>query len=282
MKIKFNHGLFHKLLFFFGGSHVVAILASRSLLKSVVLRTEIIQPTMDIFANTNSWSILLWLLISGLLLYAMIRFERFGGGFYKLFFTLLIFIGIESIFLAFNMGIAVILALVLTIIYWQQKNIFFRNILVALSLAGLALTIGLAFTPTSIVIILILFAFYDVVAVYVTGHMVKMANVMIRARAIFGFVIPTKQSFFRLSSEEIRPGDNVMILGSGDVLLPMMLAVSMTPFSIEKGFIIAIFNLFGLLLMQLLFENQKVRRPMAALPPIVLFSILGYLVVTLF
>ena len=69
-----------------------------------------------------------------------------------------------------------------------------------------------------------------------------------------------------------------MILGSGDIGLPVVLASSVAGYSLDDAIIVAIFSLAGLFLTHLIFVNQRERKPMAALPPIATMSIIGYLV----
>ena len=129
--------------------------------------------------------------------------------------------------------------------------------------------------------ILAILSVYDIIAVYWTKHMVKMAEGMIASHAIFGFIIPAKFSGFKEKISAVRPGENFMILGSGDIALPLVLVVSVARVSFLQAIIVAGFSILGLLAMHLIFVNQKQRRPMAALPPIAALSIIGYLVSSL-
>ena len=116
------------------------------------------------------------------------------------------------------------------------------------------------------IVLLAVFSVYDIIAVYKTKHMVKMARDMMEAGAIFGLIIATK-----------KPKD-FMILGSGDILLPLILSATVAAYSILGAVIISLFAAAGLFVTHLLFSNQKRRKPMAALPPIATLSIIGYLV----
>ncbi len=79
---------------------------------------------------------------------------------------------------------ALILALILVILLNMYPRILFHNVLFSCSLAGIGATLAASFDPISIVVILGILAFYDIVAVYFTKHMVKMAQ------------IPAKQGVF--------------------------------------------------------------------------------------
>lgn len=147
-----------------------------------------------------------------------------------------------------------------------------------LTFAGIGAVIGLSFTPETVVILLVALSFYDIIAVYKTKHMVALAEGMIKSRAIFGFVIPTMPADIKEKMTRVVPGEQFMILGSGDVILPLLLSASLVRISLPASAIVAVFSVGGLFLMHLIFSNQKTRRPMAALPPIALMTIMGYLI----
>ena len=151
-----------------------------------------------------------------------------------------------------------------------------------ITLAGLGAILGLSLTPLTVVIILVVLSFYDIIAVYRTGHMIKLAQTMIQTRAIFGLVIPEKAEGFKENVRAVEPGERFMILGSGDVVLPLVLAAALASISLRQSITVAVFACAGIALTHLLFANQPERKPMAALPPIALMSIIGYVVATLF
>jgi presenilin-like A22 family membrane protease len=72
-----------------------------------------------------------------------------------------------------------------------------------------------------------------------------------------------------------------MVLGSGDIGLPLVLAASSVVASLNAAFMVAGFALVGVMAMQWLFTHQDKPMPMAALPPIAALSVLGYVVATL-
>jgi len=108
--------------------------------------------------------------------------------------------------------------------------------------------------------------------------MVELAEAMIQSRAIFGFVVPSSFRGFKERMIRVSPGEQFMILGSGDVILPLLLSASLVRTSVSQALIVAAFSVLGLFLMHLIFTNQKTRQPMAALPPIALAAIVGYIV----
>lgn len=210
------------------------------------------------------------------------RFKPAASIFFRIFLAVIIFSGSQAI-LSIWLGDAgsLLAALVLVLIFWFRNNVFWHDIIMILTFAGIGALIGLSFLPMTVVWLLVALSFYDIIAVYKTRHMVALAEGMIRSRAIFGFVIPTSPVGLGERMTRVAPGDQFMILGSGDVILPLLLSASLARISWQSSAIVAAFSIAGLFLMHLIFNNQKTRRPMAALPPIALMTIVGYLALSL-
>ena len=234
-------------------------------------------------------------IFAAIFFFAVYKFPRFSSVFYKLVLSIIIFSASQTVlsiwlarlsFASQNLGgLAPITALAgglaALALFWLYRAVWMQDLVMLLTLAGIGAIFGLALTPLTVVIILVILSFYDIIAVYKTGHMVKLAETMIQARAIFGFIIPTALSGFRENVTKVRPGEEFMILGSGDVILPLLLAASLVRISVSQAAVVVVFACLGLLITNLLFTSQKTRRPMAALPPIAAMSIIGYLVASL-
>lgn len=211
--------------------------------------------------------------------FAAYRFPRFSAVVYKIVLSIIIFSASQTVLSIWLASIPALAGgLAALALFWLYRAVWVQDLVMLLTLAGIGAIFGLALTPLTVVIILVILSFYDIIAVYKTGHMVKLAETMIRARAIFGFIIPTASSGFRENVTKVQPGEEFMILGSGDVVLPLLLAASLVRISVSQAAVIVAFAGLGLLITNLLFTGQKTRRPMAALPPIAAMSIIGYLI----
>jgi len=71
------------------------------------------------------------------------------------------------------------------------------------------------------------------------------------------------------------------LLGAGDVIFPLLLSVSLLPFGLAKSFTVMAFSCLGFCFSFWLF-GELGKKPMPALPPIFLFSLLGFLIVQIF
>jgi len=225
---------------------------------------------------------LLTFFIATITIFLLINFFKFKKGksiFFKIIFSLSFFLG--GIFL-FNTWLDLIhsfFLITILILWWlKSPSVLNQNILMIFGMAGIGATLGLKLTPQMLVIILIILSIYDWVAVYKTKHMVKMARSMIEMGVISAIVIPQSTPGFKSSLGKVKPGGEFLVLGGGDIVLPLLFSVSMAPFGILKSSIVAIFSLFGVLANFFVFIKQKERKPMPALPLISLFSITGYLI----
>ncbi|HYU65051.1 MAG TPA: presenilin family intramembrane aspartyl protease [Candidatus Paceibacterota bacterium] len=230
-----------------------------------------------------SWATILVFIGSfAILSLIMSRFPKLAGVILRIFFLLIIFAGIQ-ISLASILPVPwdLLLALGIIAIMYLWPSVGIHNFAIILSLAGIAAILGLSITPLIGLFILVGLSAYDIIAVYWTGHMVKMAKAMVSSGSVFGFLIPQRWEGFLARRSNIKIGEELMILGSGDVALPAIFASSLVSRSLIDALVVTLFAAGGLFITHLLFVNQPQRRAMAALPPIATMSIIGYAITLL-
>lgn len=217
-------------------------------------------------------------LLTTLLVIVLIKFSK-GEILLVSLFTLAAWAGCQLIFNSFfSIFWALFLAIAVVILRYLIPRVLIQNLIVVLAIAGISMHFGLSLSFGKAVIILAFLACYDIIAVYQTGHMVKMFKGLIRSGAVFSLVVPEKVSGFKVKLKEVKPDGGFLYLGGGDLAFPAILMVSALSYSIVSSIAIAIGAVLGLFATHLLFVTQKKRRPMPALPPIALGSILGFLV----
>ena len=231
-----------------------------------------------------SWGTVAIMVISFFVVSRLItRKPRWGAILLRVFMFLIVFSGIQLVLATFvSWSINLIVSLLLTLAMWYWPRVITHNVAMSLALAGIAAVIGLSITPIVGLFVLATLSLYDIIAVYRTGHMVQLARTMIASGAVFGFIIPRRWHNFFLFRDQARIGDEFMVLGSGDIALPVMFVCSVVTHSLISAAIVGLFASLGLLLTHLIFVNQSQRRAMAALPPIAMMTILGYAVSLLF
>lgn len=209
------------------------------------------------------------------------RHKRAAHISFRLFLILVVFSGTQVVFGSFaSSPWDLLFALIFTILFTRFRNVLTHNVGMIFGIAGIGAVFGLSISLQVGLVLLVALSFYDVFAVYVTKHMVTMARSMIESGAVFGFLIPSEFKGFLYDKKEARAevGHNFMILGSGDVGLPLVFVTSVISTSLSAAMITGLFSLAGLFVTHLLFVNQVQRRPMAALPPIATLTIVGYLI----
>lgn len=206
------------------------------------------------------------------------KFQNQRRTIFKIFFLLTSIFGTFYLFFPFLNIFSLPLIFVLIYGWLKRPTVLLNNLCFIFGLAGFSGVLGLSLEPLVIVFLLIVFSIYDFIAVYKTKHMLKMAREMLEAKIIFGLVVPQKISDFKANLKEVEPGGRFLILGGGDVAFPLLLSASLVPGGILNSLIVAVFSLIGLFLSFYIFTSQKVRRPIPALPPIALFSIIGYII----
>jgi len=217
-------------------------------------------------------------LIATLFIILAIKFLK-GGRFFILIFYFVIVLGTQIVFNTFMpFEISLALALMVLILRLTTPRIWTHNLAIVLGLAGISASIGIDITPLGVVVILIILSIYDYIAVYKTKTMVKMFKGMLQRGVIFSIIIPTHIKNWIVDLKKVKTREGFMFLGTGDIALPMIFAAAALKTGLISSIFIILGALIGVLSLHVLFAIQKRKAAMPALPPIALFSILGYLI----
>jgi len=231
------------------------------------------------------WNVIISVSVLLLIILLVIKFVKFRPGkgiLFKFLFISMVFLGGGILFFSIWIGDIALIFISILIFYWLKKpNILVHNFLLISGTIGAGSFLGLRLDPLLVVFLLIAFSIYDVIAVYKTKHMIKMAKEFIEAGAMPGIILPQKISEFQASLKDVKIGGRFLILGGGDIVFPLLLVSSLVPFGVLKSFIVAIFATIGVLVSIWVFVSQKTRKPIPALPPIAFFSIIGYFIIRL-
>lgn len=223
---------------------------------------------------------LLFFLVSTAVVFLLSSKSKVSGFLMNIFFIFTLFLG-ANLFLSIfvNSASAFYFSVALIVARFLFPTILLHNILFLVSVVVFSSVLALQINPTTIIILLAALSVYDVVSVYLTRHMVKMAKAMIERHVIFGFIIPEKIKYNLWGVQKAQPGAGVIFLGGGDIGLPLFLVSNVAFFSAMQGIVVAIFAILGIILSYYLFISQKLKKPMPALPPISMMTILGYVLV---
>ena len=208
---------------------------------------------------SNSFYYLLMILAFTILVILLAKRKEF----LKAIFYFLIFLTYIYAFLPFLGIFSVLPSVVLLSLLVLKRNWIVLNISGILIASAITAIFGISFEPYPAIILLVILAIYDYIAVYKTKHMIRLAESVSDINVPVLFVIPRK-------------GKNA-IMGVGDVVIPNILAVSSYTFNhcLMQSVLVIIFGYIGLLSLMTLVERKGGAH--AGLPFLNTGAIAGYL-----
>lgn len=144
-----------------------------------------------------------------------------------------------------------------------------KNAAAILATAGVGVIFGISLGIFPLIVFLVLLSIYDFLSVFATKHMVEMANFIVKQD--LAFTVTARAPPKRRGEKEQR-----IDLGTGDMIAPIMLEVSVFPFSPVASLFVFIGAVVSLGLFLSLVWKKKMVLP--ALPPIVLGMVVSLLI----
>lgn len=197
---------------------------------------------------------------------------------FEVIFGLSIFLGIWALFELFLPEFALISAAVSAALRYMFPFALLQNLAMIAGISGIAIALGTAMPWSSMAVVLIALAVYDIIAVYGTRHMVTMFRGLLEQGVVFALIVPDHPRLLFKKMTKVIPGEGFFFLGSGDLALPALFVASAAANGLRYGVGASVGAIAGLLATDLLFQWGE-RRPMPALPPIALGTLVGFFVV---
>lgn len=214
-------------------------------------------------------------LIGGILFFTavlLVFMFFFKGGFlFRAMEVLVVFTASILVFASFIPSVAFLFAVYLVALKLLfPSNVLVRNVAATISVAGVGALIGVSLGVIPVLVFLILLSVYDFIAVFKTKHMVTLAKGISNKNLAFTVAIPTKEHQFEL--------------GTGDLVLPLVFAVSVMasnqglgfPYFVVPALLILAASLIGLLF-TIGYVKKHVGKALPALPPQAVLMILAWL-----
>ena len=219
-------------------------------------------------AKSSFLNIFSAILIATLLAVILIRFKaeklwRFWF-FISVWFSLLI-----SLSAFMRQEIAFFIALLATIFKVIKPNIIVHNLSELFIYGGLAALFSQSLSIFSVSILLVLISIYDMVAVWQTKHMIKLAQFQTKLNLFAGILIPYKY----------KKGEKTALLGGGDIGFPLLFAAAVLKNYGIKSIIVPIMTSIMLVMLFIFGKNNKFY---PAMPFLSIGCFLGYILVLLF
>ena len=167
------------------------------------------------------------------------------------------------------------LAAFTTLIRFFKRRFLVLNTTLAIAIAGAGGVLGatLGFIPSLLLVIAL--SIYDVVSVFGTKHMVKLADQSRLRQLPVMFETPSK-GIKTGPRKGVKAREDILGLGTGDIAIPLVFFVSvLRDFSWTNVLGAVIGALFGLAI-TIYYVTQVRRIALPALPPIVGFSLVGF------
>ena len=184
--------------------------------------------------------------------------------------------------------IAVIVSVAVGLAWFLVPRVWLHNTAMILAMVSVGAVFGRLISPWTAMILLLVLAVYDIFAVRF-GYMVWLAKKLSEFNTLPAFFIPRFMSEWKASLKENvvarlvqeNPSEREFsILGGGDIAFPLLLVSSVFfAYGLTNAILVAGLSFVGLLgayWIQAVFLKGK---PMPALPPIAVLSLIGILIV---
>lgn len=152
--------------------------------------------------------------------------------YYSLFALFSLFLSQSLILLAFLLSIS------LTLLLYKFPEWYIIDITGVLIGAGAASIFGISLAIIPAMILLILLAIYDYIAVYRTKHMIALAEGIIDLRLPILLVIPKRWNYSFLTERFDKEEREAFFMGLGDAVMPTILVVSANTFVDANSYIL--------------------------------------------
>jgi len=167
-------------------------------------------------------------------------------------------------------------------------RVWLHNLVMILAIVSLGAVFGRLISPWTSMILILVLAIYDFLSVHF-GYMLWMTKKLSESSTLPAFIIPRyasewtsslKQSGFTKLLEEEPFERKYSILGGGDVGFPLLLASSTYfGYGLTDAILVAVFSLLGLICSYRIQTAFLKGKPMPALPPIAILSLIALLIV---
>jgi presenilin-like A22 family membrane protease len=182
--------------------------------------------------------------------------------------------------------VAVTIALVFGTFWFLIPLVWLHNLVLILAVSSLGAVFGRFITPWTAMAIILALAIYDFLAVRFR-FMLWMADRLSQINALPALIIPKNYSEWKLNLKErekvveLNPAAReYSILGGGDIAFPCLLTASVYfAQGLVPAVIIAVFGLLGLVSVYAIQARFLKGKPMPALPPIAVFTLVGLLII---
>lgn len=246
--------------------------------------------------STSFLFMIIPILIATFFVYLLFKFKK--TSLWRIWFFLAVIIGLTIAFNVFMpQKIAAILAIILAFYKVFRPNILVHNITELFIYGGIATLFVPIINLFSAIMLLVLISIYDMIAVWKSKHMIKLAKFQTEAKAFAGIALPYgikqgKTHFIKTTKKSIKKTNKIKakiaILGGGDIIFPLIFAgvilkVLMLTNNYYIGFIkTLIIPIFVSIALAILLIKAKKGKFYPAMPFLSLGCISGFALILIF
>jgi len=185
-----------------------------------------------------------------------------------------------------SMGFSIAATAVLIIVLVKYPEWYVIDVCGVIMSVGSIATFGVSLNILLVIVLLIGMAIYDAISVYKTGHMISLADTVLKLKLPVMLVLPRIRNYSliketRSLKERLKEGEerNAFFIGLGDIVFPGILVTSTFYNITSNGLLIASSVMLGTLFGFILLMASVVKgKPQAGLPYLCSGAILGYLI----
>ena len=237
-------------------------------------------------AQSSLIYILVGVLLGTLILFVLIKFKAFM--LWKFWYAIALILTLTISFKAFfNEYVSFIVSFILTLIRVKKPNIYINNTIEIFLYGGIAAIFVDLFDLKTAFLLLVLISIYDMIAVWKSKHMIKLAKFQTKSRLFAGFSLNPNQN---LSNDNVKISTSskkkYAILGGGDIAFPLLFAGTLMKNLIVNGMSKELAFLYSLIpvatttiALFMLFYFAKEKKFYPAMPFLSIGSFIGALVV---
>lgn len=226
---------------------------------------------------SNSLVFLLYVVVVAVVVVIVIKYLSWAIFLFRALELLTIFITSALVFVVFllyfgiphavEISIAFSLLLVVLKLFYPK----IRNVTAIISSSAVGALFGFSFNIVPTLIFVILISLYDFISVFITRHMVYMAKEM--SKMDLSFSIASREKRYVKERGKRKEEEFSIELGSGDIAIPLMLAVSVyNSFTLVDSLAVVLGTSVGLIAVLYYVTRKRVFLP--ALPPLCFCGVL--------
>ncbi len=258
-----------QLLGIFTGITILADISTNPYVEELVITSDADEPMNALF-------FIVYILLGAVIMIMLIRLL----GMYPIIFLLMEFALISTsssivfyaiLRVALGYETSTLIAILMGLLFAGLKMVRprLKNIAAVLATAGVGVIFGISLGMLPLIIFLVFLSFYDYLSVFLTRHMVELANFVVKRN--LAFTVTAKAPPLKKGEKERR-----IDLGTGDLIAPIMLEVSALSFNPLATVFVFVGAVVSLALFIILMWKKKMILP--ALPPIVFGMVASLLI----